>query len=118
MGVGLEHVIRTDPGFAIFSGGSVNRHKFTEVVSVTDDDGAVFACKFQILRVFPDDCVRIDVIVLSHSYVFGNNGMSSDFRAFTDFTVGTDDRIGSDDYIFMKYGSRVNHGGLMNFRFG
>ena len=116
MGVCLKHIMRADTGFAVFSRSTVDGDEFAEAVVIADDDRTVFAGKFQILRIFADDGVRIHMIVFPHAYVFRNDRMGADDGAFADFTVGTDDGIRFDNYIFMKFGSRINNGRFMNLR--
>lgn len=116
MGVCLKHIMRADTGFAVFSRSTVDGDEFAEAVVIADDDRTVFAGKFQILRIFADDGVRIHMIVFPHAYVFRNDRMGADYGAFADFTVGTDDGIRFDNYIFMKFGSRINNGRFMNLR--
>ena len=116
MGVCLKHIMRADTGFAVFSRGTVDGDEFAEAVVVADDDCTVFVGKFQILRIFTDDGVRIYMIIFPHAYVSRNDRMGADNGAFADFTVGTDDGIGFDNHIFMKFGSRINNGRFMNLR--
>lgn len=63
MGVCLKHIMRADTGFAVFSRSAVDGDEFAEAVVIADDDRTVFAGKFQILRIFSDDGVRIHMIV-------------------------------------------------------
>ena len=117
MGIGLEHIIGADPCFTVFAGGSVDGYIFTNQVMVSNDYGAVFIVKFEILRVFADDCMGINMVFLSHTHIFGNDRVSADDGAFSDFTVLADDRIGLDDYIFMNHSGRINDCRGMNLRF-
>ena len=50
VGVCLKHVVRTDAGFAVFTGCTVDGSEFVDVVFISDDDGAVLACILEVLR--------------------------------------------------------------------
>ena len=102
MGVSLEHIVGAYAGFAVFAGSSVDSHIFTDQVMIAENDGGVFAGKFQVLRIFADDCMGINVVFFTHAHVFGNDSMGTDDGAFPDFTVFTNDCIGPDDYILMN----------------
>ena len=116
VGVSLQHIVGTDAGFAVFAGGAVDGHVFADQVVVADDYGAVFVTELEILGVFPDDGMGVNVVFFSHAYVLGDDGVGADDGAFADFTVFTDNRIGPDDYVFMKDCRGVDDGGWMNFR--
>ena len=117
MGVGLQHVVGAYPGFAVFAGGPVDGHVFADQVVVADDHGAVFIVEFQILGIFADDCMGINVIFLSHAYVLCNDCVGADDGAFADFTVFANHRVRSDDHILVNDGSRVDDGSWMDIRF-
>lgn len=117
MDVGLQHVVRTDAGFAVFARRAVDGAIFADEVSVTDDDGRVFARVFEVLRVFPDDSTGINMVLAPHADVFRDDCMRTDDGAFADFTMGTNDRVGTNDDIFVKNGGGIDHGRGMDFRF-
>lgn len=110
MGIGLQHIVRADACLAVFSGRSVNSDVFTEKIVIADDDGAVFVCKFQILRVFSNDRMRIDVIFFTHADILRDDSMRSDDGAFADLAVFSDVGISTDDYILVNDRARMNNG--------
>ena len=117
MGVSLEHIVGAYPGFTIFAGGSVDGDVFTNQVMIAENDGGVFTGKFQVLRVFADDGMGVNMVFFPHPYVFRNDGVSPDDGAFPDFAVFANHCVRSDDDIFMNDGGRIDDGGGMNIRF-
>ena len=115
MGIGLEHIVRADTRLAIFTRRAMNRTKFAELIAIANDDGAVLAFVFQILRIFPDDRAGIDVIVLSHAHIFRDDRIRTDNRALADFTMRADDREWTDDDIFVNDGGGIDAGCGMDF---
>lgn len=110
MGIGLQHIIRADARLAVFPSRSVNGDVFTDEVVVSDDNGAVFVCKFQILRVFPNDRMRINVILFAHADILRDDSMRSDDGAFADLAVFSDVGISTDDDILVNDRTRMNNG--------
>lgn len=110
MGIGLQHIVRADACLAVFSGRSVNGDVFTEKIVIADDDGAVFVCEFQILRVFSNDRMRINVIFFTHADILRDDSMRSDDGAFADLAVFSDVGISTDDYILVNDRARMNNG--------
>ena len=117
MGIGLQHIVGAYPGFAVFAGGSVNGDIFTNQVMIAEDNGGIFTGEFQVLRVFADDGMGVNVVFFTHPYVFRNHGVSSDDGPFPDFAVFSDHCVRSDDDIFMNDGGRIDDGSRMNIRF-
>ena len=116
VGVCLKHVVRTDAGFAVFTGCTVDGSEFVDVVSISDDDGAVLACILEVLRCFSDDGVREDVVLLAHADVFCDDGVRFNDGAFSDFASRTDDYVWSDGDVFMNDSGRIDDGSRMNRR--
>lgn len=110
MGIGLQHIIRADARLAVFPSRSVNGDVFTDEVVVSDDDGAVFVCKFQILRIFPNDRMRINVIFFAHADILRDDRVRSDDGAFADLAVFSDVGISTDDDILVNDRTRMNNG--------
>ena len=116
VGVGLQHIVRADASLAIFAGSAMNGHVFADQVFIADDYGAVFVFEFQILRVFADDSMRVDVISSAHAYILGNDSVGSDDGAITDFAIFADVGVWSDDCILMNDSTRMDDGGRMDVR--
>ncbi len=116
MGIGLEHIVRSDARLAIFARCAVNRTKFTHLIAVANHDRAVLAFVFQILRVFADDRAGINVIVLPHAHIFRDDRIGTDDRALADFTMRADDRKRTDNDIFVNNGGGIDAGCGMDFR--
>ena len=116
VGVCLKHVVRTDAGFAVFTGCTVDGSEFVDVVFISDDDGAVLACILEVLRCFSDDGVREDVVLLAHADVFCDDGVRFNDGAFSDFASRTDDYVWSDGDVFMNDSGRIDDDSRMNRR--
>ena len=117
MGVGLQHVMGTDASFAVFASGTMNGHIFTNEVMVSDDHSAVFVFEFQILWVFADDSVRINVISFPHADILCDNSMGPDDAAFADFAVWPNEGISANGGILMNDRGGIDNSGRMDARF-
>ena len=116
VGIGLQHIVRADACLAVFPGRSVNGDVFTEKIVIADDDGAVFVCEFQILRVFSNDRMRINVILFAHADILRDDSVRPDDGAFADLAVFSDIGISADDDILVNDRTRMNHGRRMDIR--